>query len=77
MNDETELYLQRAENEFIAARILFDISNNPILQKEQFKLEKDFTFYSMAISHFLLLYFLFSKSYSNQRWNQNRSSRSS
>lgn len=51
MNDETELYLQRAENELIAAQILFNISNDTILQKEQFKLEKDFTFYSMAISH--------------------------
>src|SRR3989338_10683606 len=51
MNDEAELYLQRAENEFVAAQMLFDISSNPILQKEQFKLEKDFTFYSTVISH--------------------------
>src|SRR3972149_5743106 len=51
MNGETDLYLQRAENDLVAAQILFDISNNPILQKEQFKLEKEFTFYSAAISH--------------------------
>ncbi len=51
MSDEAELYLQRAENELIAAKMLFDISSNPILQKEQFKLEKEFTFYSMVISH--------------------------
>ncbi len=51
MSDESELYLQRAENELVAAQILFDISNNPALQKEQFKLEKDFTFYSTVISH--------------------------
>ena len=51
MNDETELYLQRAENELVAAQILFDISSNEILQKEQFKLEKNFTFYSTVISH--------------------------
>lgn len=51
MNDEAELYLQRAENELIVAQILFDISSNPTLQKEQFKLEKDFTFYSAVISH--------------------------
>jgi len=51
MNDEAKLYLQRAENELVAAQILFGISDNPALQKEQFKLEKDFTFYSTVISH--------------------------
>ena len=51
MSDETELYLQRAENERVAAQILFDISSNETLQKEQFKLEKNFTFYSTVISH--------------------------
>ena len=51
MNGETELYLQRAENELIAAQMLFDISANPALQREQFKLEKEFTFYSSVISH--------------------------
>lgn len=51
MNDESELYLQRAENEIVAAQILFEISSNETLQKEQFKLEKNFTFYSTVISH--------------------------
>ena len=51
MSDESELYLQRAENELVAAQMLFDISSNPNIQKEQFKLEKDFTFYSTVISH--------------------------
>ena len=51
MNDEAKLYLQRAENELIAAQILFKISNNTLLQKEQFLLEKEFTFYSLAIGH--------------------------
>ena len=51
MNGEIELYLQRAENELIAAQMLFDISSNTKLQREQFKLEKDFTFYSSVISH--------------------------
>ena len=51
MSDEAELYLQRAENELVAAQILYDISSNPSLQKEQFKLENDFTFYSAVISH--------------------------
>ena len=51
MNDEAELYLQRAGNELVAAQMLFDISSNPLLQKEQFKLEKEFTFYSSVISH--------------------------
>lgn len=51
MNDESELYIQRAENELVAAKMPFDISSNLALQKEQFKLEKDFTFYSTVISH--------------------------
>ncbi|MFH0701195.1 MAG: hypothetical protein V2A62_02040 [Candidatus Woesearchaeota archaeon] len=51
MNDEAELYLQRAENELVAAQIMFEISSNQKLQKEQFKLEKEFTFYSTAIAH--------------------------
>lgn len=51
MSDDAELYLQRAENELIAAQMLFEVSSNPILQKEQFKLEKEFTFYSTVISH--------------------------
>ena len=51
MNGETELYLQRAENELVAAQMLFDISSNTKLQREQFKLEKDFTFYSSVINH--------------------------
>lgn len=51
MSDESELYLQRAENELVAAQMLFDISSNTTLQKEQFKLEKNFTFYSTVINH--------------------------
>ncbi len=51
MSDGAELYLQRAENELVAAQMLFDVSSNPILQKEQFKLEKEFTFYSTVIGH--------------------------
>ncbi len=51
MSDEAELYLQRAENELVAAQMLFDVSSNPTLQKEQFKLEKEFTFYSTVIGH--------------------------
>ena len=35
MSDETDLYLQRAENELISAQMLFDISSNKIIQKEQ------------------------------------------
>ena len=51
MSDEAELYIQRAENELVIAQMLFEISSNQILQKEQFKLEKDFTFYSTVIGH--------------------------
>lgn len=62
MNDEAELYLQRAENELVAAQMLFDISGNPLLQKEQFKLEKEFTFYSSVISHSYYCIFYAAKS---------------
>jgi uncharacterized protein (UPF0332 family) len=51
MNDDVALYIQRAESELIAAQILFNVSSDELLQKERFKLEKDFTFYSMVISH--------------------------
>ena len=51
MSDIAMLYLDRAENELIAAQILFEVSSNPRMQKEQFRLEKDFTFYSLVIGH--------------------------
>lgn len=51
MKDEANLYLQRAENELVAAQMLFDISSNIVIQKEQFKLEKNFTFYNIVIGH--------------------------
>ena len=47
----TELYLSRAENELVAAEVLFKTSKSETLQKEDFKLEKSFTFYSSVISH--------------------------
>ncbi|MEM2131607.1 MAG: hypothetical protein QXR96_03715 [Candidatus Woesearchaeota archaeon] len=47
---ESILFIQRAENEIIAAQILFDISSNEELQKDIFKLEKEHTFYSNVIS---------------------------
>lgn len=46
-----KIYLSRAENELIAAEILFRISKEEKLQKEQFKLEREFTFYSSVIGH--------------------------
>lgn len=51
MHKVSELYLLRAENELIAAKILFETSKNPSIQKEQFRIEKRFTFYSSVISH--------------------------
>ncbi len=51
MNNESNLYLLRAENELIAGKILNEVSLNPIIQKEQFKIETSFTFYSSVISH--------------------------
>lgn len=51
MNNISKLYLSRAENELIAGKILNEISLNPTIQKEQFKIETSFTFYSSVISH--------------------------
>ena len=51
MEPLSELNLLRAENELVAAQLLFEASSNPKLQKEQFRLEKEFTFYSSVISH--------------------------
>ncbi len=62
MDDESKLYIQRSENEIVVASILFEISSNPTLQKEQFKLEKDFTFYSTVISHSYYCIFYAAKS---------------
>jgi uncharacterized protein (UPF0332 family) len=51
MDDEAKLFIQRAENELIVAEILFNISINEDLQKNQFNLSKEFTFYSSVITH--------------------------
>jgi len=51
MNNISKLYLSRAENELIAGKILNEVSINPTIQKEQFKIETSFTFYSSVISH--------------------------
>ncbi len=51
MNNISKLYLSRAENELIAGKILNEVSLNPTIQKEQFKIETSFTFYSSVISH--------------------------
>ena len=50
MEGLTELHLQRAENELVAAQVLFEVSRNASMQRE-FRLEKDFTFYSSVIGH--------------------------
>jgi uncharacterized protein (UPF0332 family) len=51
MDGLVELYLQRAENELTAAQVLFEVSRSQSLQRDQFRLEKDFTFYSSVIGH--------------------------
>ena len=51
MNNLSKIYLSRAENELVAGRILNEVSKNPQMQKEQFKIETNFTFYSSVISH--------------------------
>jgi len=62
MDPSAELHLLRAENELITAQILFEISQNMQLQKEQFKLERQFTFYSATISHAYYCIFYAAKS---------------
>ena len=44
MSDGAELYLQRAENELVAAQMLFDVSSNPILQKSSLSWKKNSRF---------------------------------
>lgn len=51
MNPMSELYLERAENELVAAGMMMDVSCNQQLQKEQFKIERSLTFYSAVINH--------------------------
>jgi len=48
--NEAILYMQRAETELITSQILQEISQNKEIQ-EQFKLEKEFTFYNAVIAH--------------------------
>lgn len=57
MKQLSELYLSRAENELVAAQVLNEVSVNQSVQKEQFKLEKDFTFYSSVISHCYYIFY--------------------
>jgi uncharacterized protein (UPF0332 family) len=61
MKTLAELNLLRAENELVVAKLLFDASSNSTLQKEQFRLEKEFTFYSSVISHAYYCIFYSSK----------------
>jgi len=51
MKEESRLYLQRAENELVIARILYQLSEKIDLQKEEFHLEKIFTFFNGVITH--------------------------
>lgn len=47
----SEIYLSRAESEIVAARILLEISDKEKMQREEFSLDKRFTFYSNVISN--------------------------
>lgn len=51
MDSVVKLYMERAENELVLAESLFLLSSDENLQREKFKLEKHFTFYSAVISH--------------------------
>jgi len=51
MKPLAEIYLSRAETDLVGARVLFEVSKSNELQQQSFKLEKDFTFYSLAIAH--------------------------
>ena len=62
MNDQSILYIQRAENELVVADILNNISKNEKIQTDIFKLEKDFTFFSSVISQCYYCIFYSAKS---------------
>jgi uncharacterized protein (UPF0332 family) len=50
MDSMVKIYLQRARNELVAGKLLFDLSENRD-KKQEFYIEENMTFYSSAIAH--------------------------
>ena len=48
---DSELYLERAENELELAKIIFTLTEQENLQKDIFHLDRTMTFFSAVISH--------------------------
>ncbi|MBS3074769.1 hypothetical protein J4447_04960 [Candidatus Pacearchaeota archaeon] len=48
---DSKLYIHRAENEIKLAEIIFMISEEPVIQKETFKIKEPETYFSAVIAH--------------------------
>ncbi len=60
---DSKLYIHRAENEIKLAEIIFVISEEPNLQKENFKIVNPETYFSAVISHSYYSIFYGAKAY--------------
>jgi uncharacterized protein (UPF0332 family) len=60
---DSRLYILRAENEIKLAKIIFTISDEPIIQKETFEVKEPETYYSAVISHAYYSIFYAAKAY--------------
>lgn len=63
MDSDTELYLERAENELRLAEIIMRISTNQDLQVKTFEVGKADTYFSSVISHSYYSIFYTAKAY--------------
>lgn len=61
MDSLAKIFMQRAINELITSKVLFELSNNK-LEKENFQIDEEVTFYSSVISHAYYSIFYASKS---------------
>ncbi|MFH1182230.1 MAG: hypothetical protein V1702_04685, partial [Candidatus Woesearchaeota archaeon] len=60
---DSKLYLHRAENEIKLAEIIFVISEEPVIQKETFKIKEPETYFSAVIAHSYYSIFYGAKAY--------------
>ena len=60
---DSKLYIHRAENEIKLAEIIFAISEEPVIQKETFKIKEPETYFSAVITHSYYSIFYGAKAY--------------
>jgi len=60
---DSKLYIHRAENEIKLAEIIFVISEEPVIQKETFKIKEPETYFSAVIAHSYYSIFYGTKAY--------------